>query len=252
VTELSKQDLAKDLDQMAYLLSLYQLCNDTGPLARAYGLCMKESNDKTWSYKVYNLIFHIPTIGHTIPNGADDISLSLSIKAKGPFQPDDKIRNPLIDLEFNIEISGGYINAQHEYVYLKSSWHLDKHTPAHLEELTKFIHPEYHMTYGGRKMWDVTSYDYGQSLILPTPRICSPPMDAILGIDFVIQNYLKRDTHKKLTELADYKRLIANAQQRFWKPYYLAIAKAYNKIDGVVFNDCINSYSLVPNIQELS
>lgn len=248
MNDLSKQDLAKELEEMQYLLSLHQLCVDTDPLSKAYGACLKESDDKVWSYRISNLMFRIPTIGHTLPVGADDLTVSFSIKARGPFHPDEKIRNPLSDLEFNVVISGGRLNDAGDYINLISSWHLDKHVPAHQEELTKYIHPEYHMTYGGRKMWDLTSFDYGQSLILPTPRICFPPMDGILGIDFVIHNYLKRDFHKKLTEKADYKRLILNSQNRFWKPYYLAIAKAYSEMEGMSFNNCITHLSLIPNL----
>lgn len=187
-------------------------------------------------------------MGHTIPNDADNLTVSLSVKARGAFHPDSKVRNPLTHLEFNVVVVGGCLDKNGDYVDLISSWHLDKHVPESDNELTKFIHPEYHMTYGGRKMWDKTNFNFGQSLILPTPRLNSPPMDGILGIDFVIHNYLRREHHQKLTATREYQRLIYQAQMRMWKPYYLSIAKAYNKLDAVEFNGCITHKSLIPNL----
>jgi hypothetical protein len=248
VSEINKHDLAKELDVMQHLLIKHSICNDTSPLAAAYGACMRDSNDATWSYRISNLLFQVPNMGHTIPHDADDLTVSLSVKVKGPFHPDDKVRNPLTDLEFNVVVLGGRYDTNGDVVELISSWHLDKHIPENGEEVTKFIHPEYHMTYGGRRMWDKTSFDYGQTLILPTPRLNSPPMDGILGIDFVIHNYLKREQHKNLTTSREYQCIIQQAQVRMWKPYYLAIAKAYHKFDAIDFNNCITHKSLIPNL----
>jgi hypothetical protein len=247
VSEINKNDLAKELHEMQYLLVAHGICNDPSPLARAYGTCMRDSDTNSWSYRIDDLLFHIPKMGHTLPHDADELTVSLSVKVKGPFHTDQKVRNPLTDLEFNVVILGCHLDGGGDYVDLISSWHLDKHIPGHEEELTKFIHPEYHMTYGGRKMWG-TSFDFGQSLVLPTPRLNSPPMDGILGIDFVIHNYFKREVHQKLTSSPEYQRLIYQAQMRLWKPYYLTIARAYHKLEAIEFNECITHKGLVPNL----
>lgn len=161
--EINKHDVARELEEMAYLLNVHGICDDTQPLYKAQGVCLRDSNETNWSYKIKNLIFRVPVLGHTIPHDAADITVSFSLTASGPFHPDEKVRNPLTDLEFNVEVTGSYINNSYELVPLISCWHLDKHIKVNEVDLTKFIHPEYHMTYGGRKMWNIRNYEYGHS-----------------------------------------------------------------------------------------
>lgn len=246
--EVNKSDLISELEKIALFLNDYKLCEDTSPIYSAMTECLEKSTDATWSYSISNLLFRIAPTSHTIPHDADDITVSLSLSIEGIFNNNNKeIKNPLQSLEFNIEISGAFLEAN-DVLKLKAAWHLDKHIPKKAGELTKYIHPEYHLTHGGRKIWDLTGYNYGQSIILPTPRLCHPPMDGILGIDFILQNYFKKEAHMDLTMSLDYLRLIGGAQNRLWRPYYLAIANSFPPTNDIVIQSCISAKGLVPNI----
>jgi hypothetical protein len=66
------------------------------------------------------------------------------------------------------------------------------------------------------------SFDYGTGLILESPRIAHPPMDAILGIDFVLTNYFC-SSRLDFREEGDYSNLLRAAQKRIWLPYARAL-----------------------------
>jgi hypothetical protein len=51
-------------------------------------------------------------------------------------------------------------------------------------------------------------------------------MDAILGIDFILTNYIK-SSDLSFREESDYKKLLKNAQIRMWRPYAQALAFAW-------------------------
>lgn len=59
----------------------------------------------------------------------------------------------------------------------------------------EYIHPHFHLTWGGDTM---KGLGLGDVLLLPTPRISYPPLDIILGIDFVLSNFVKADIYKKI------------------------------------------------------
>lgn len=132
--------------------------------------------------------------------------------------------DPFESLEFNIIITGKHPDDPEKKVI--SSWHLDRDEENEAHGKQEFIHPCYHFQYGGRHMQDAS--DYGAALILESPRIAHPPMDAILGIDFVLTNYFN-SSRLAFREEGDYSNLLRTAQARIWRPYALALAEEWTE-----------------------
>lgn len=242
VFEDNKSLVIEDLNTLARLLVESGICNDNKPIYDAVGQCLHYSNDEAWQYRIENLIFDGDTMGHTIPRGADLIRILFSIDVKGRYYKTNSICNPLITIELNIELFGALEDIDDLY----AAWHFDRHIYDEEGERTKFIHPEFHFTYGGRRMWD-RSFEYGSSLIMPAPRFTHPPMDGVLGIDFVIQNYIRAERHRALTESQLYRQAVANSQYRMWRPYHCAIADHWRQYDNTC-DDTISPITMLPNL----
>lgn len=104
----------------------------------------------------------------------------------------------------------------------KASWHFDYDTTS----TSDYIHPYFHLTYGGNLMNDI---DLGETVLVPTPRIAYMPMDFVLGIDFILSNFMNVDRYNHILENKEYTAAVKNSQERLWKPYILTIANHWDK-----------------------
>ncbi len=217
VYENSKESISRDLEQLAVLLNVHNFCKDTSSLYQASKL---EYNDgDNWKYEI-----DIPITVNTIPSHIRPIEIEcldirFSLNIEGMFLPEDALENPLSNLKFDIVIQG--LSTLETYI---ATWHLDKHVCKEEDGKSKFIHPEYHFSFGGSKMWE-QSLNYGNILIHPSPRLPHPPMDAVLGVDFILQNFIDKKDIQKLINTPEYKRIVRNSQRRLWMPLMLAAAK---------------------------
>ena len=238
----SKDSIASDLENLARLLVEFGICNDTTSVNNAASQCSLRSNNQFWKYSIDDLAFDIDGMSHIIPSNASFMRILFSIELQGRYYELNSICNPLVSVELNIELVGSSKDIDDVY----AAWHFDKHQLQQGDGPNKFIHPEFHFTFGGRRMWE-KPYDYGASLILPSPRFTHPPLDGILGIDFVIQNYLNSSVHQKLTQSQEYRKILNNSQYRMWRPYHCAIANHWNGFDNAQ-DDSISSTFLLPNL----
>jgi len=213
---------ATELQRLANILLREKICLDIGPLKKAANQCRRGSGSK-WSYELKSLIFQLTNLRHTIPQNVRGVKLNLTIKVSGDCNP-GHASDPFESLEFNILITGKHPDNPKKEVI--SSWHLDRDETHDEEGKQEFIHPCYHFQYGGRHMQDAS--DYGTGLILESPRIAHPPMDAILGIDFVLTNYFS-SSRLDFREEGDYSNLLRATQKRIWRPYALALAEEWSK-----------------------
>ena len=94
---------------------------------------------------------------------------------------------------YHSTISGVTVEGKNQNGLFKSSWHLDYDN----NNVQDFIHPHFHITWGGNKMKDL---NLGEVLLLPTPRFSYPPMDIVLGVDFILSNFVKVDIYKANTK----------------------------------------------------
>jgi len=203
---------------------------------------IKESkiSDNTISYNVQPLIIKIPeSLSHTIPTGANDIVIYFSVKNISITKDKDIVSNPIKKLDtFNIVIKGKD-KKENELI---SSWHLDKKI---VSDTYTFSEPEFHFTFGGYKM-EESNLDFGQLLLMRTPRIMHPPLDLILGIDFILKNYISKKYNDTFINDKKYIEIINEVKKLIWKPYAFAFAKKtqndFSKNNKLKFDtDFVNS-----------
>jgi hypothetical protein len=248
--EEDKYSIADDLNDIALLLNNQAICEDISSLYSAVESCKRDSTDDIWKYRLDPIVFKFPSKpGHVIPNGADNVEIMLFLCIEGTYMNNtENLNDPLSSLEFNIVIKGidgnNIVEELDEFLNLESSWHLDKHEHQEGDGDGKLIHPEYHLTFGGHVM-ENSGLDFGSTIVLRSPRIEYPPMDAILGIDFILKNFFTVSYHKKLTELPEYQIIVKRSQKRLWKPYFLSLASFW---DGGYINELISPNKLFPSL----
>lgn len=227
---VESKSIGSDLCSLARLLVQYGICIDTSSLENAGQSCLHLQEDTAWRYELNKISFEINKVGGMIPSGAYDLSVSLSLNIiGGTANVGVGIWDPLEKLVFDIELEGFRDNiSQDDLVELYSSWHLDRHIGKEGDGRNKYSHPMYHFTFGGNKMEDKGDV-FGDCLILPSPRIAYPPMDAVLGIDFLLQNYLHRDKISDLISDPEYINIVKRAQDRLVKPYFFSIVSFWNE-----------------------
>lgn len=101
-----------------------------------------------------------------------------------------------------------------------ASWHLDYDNTGNAE----FVHPYFHLTFGGNAIDD---RNLGDLLLLPNPRIPYPPMDVIMAIDFILANFLKKDKYFRIR--SEYATFLKKSQEWLLKPYILSVASNWCK-----------------------
>lgn len=145
---------------------------------------------------------------------------------------EDKISDPIITLATKIIIQFNYLHYSHineiETKTLQCSWHLDKHDPS---KGTSTSHPLYHYEYGGSELSKAPGFNYGDFILMDSPRIMHPPLDLVLAFDFVIKNFYDYEKHRNLTDDPLYKKYIRNAQYRLWRPYAISFASHFHNFE---------------------
>lgn len=240
---MSCQIIASDIFDFAELLVSHNIIQDAKSLYDASARLQSSQNVSEWKYECGNIKFSAEgAIAGSIPQQIYLVEIIFSISLVGIFQNEGNLfSNPLTELSFDIELEGWDKNAELFY----ASWHLDKHIES---PQCAYVHPEYHFTFGGNKLEEKGNV-FGSSLILPSPRIVYPPMDVILGIDFILQNYFSRDKICKLLEESKYREIISSAQQRIWKPYYLSLANSWSITSDTAFEKGFEHFNLNPHIR---
>ncbi len=242
--ELESKDIAADLCKLALLLNTYGLCTDVSPLNNA-GQSFIQKDSSTWDYELQKITFtNADEVGGRLPSDSMEISITLSLNINGQQVETTEIYNPLSKLNVDIEIDGRRINpASFEVEDLYSCWHLDLHIEENGDGQPKYCHPMYHFAFGGNKMEARGDAFFGSGIFLPAPRLIHPPMDAVLAIDFILQNYFERSRIQKLLEDSSYVEIVRNSQNRLWKPFFSSLYSYWNAENLTVNKDF--SYSKV-------
>lgn len=241
------QIIASDIFDFAELLVSHNIIQDAKSLYDASARLQNSQNTNEWRYECDNLKFTVEgAVAGTIPQKISLIEIFFSISSTGVFSNDDICRNPLSKLNFDIELEG-FCESEDKIDNYFASWHLDKHIQS---SQCYYIHPEYHLTFGGNKLEEKGVDNFGSTLILPAPRVAYPPMDVVLGIDFILQNYFPFEKISKLLDESKYKEIIFNSQQRLWKPYYLSLSSAWNSLSDTTFEQGFEHFNLNPHIHQ--
>jgi hypothetical protein len=181
---------------------------------------LKTPHNSCWGYKVDKIIFkdlYLNNSGKT-----ENTTLDLTIKISGSCDAKNPIDDFLNDycLEF-------LIRQRSKEQELRNAYRFECHIYSAGDNTPEFNHPSYHLQYGGEKLTGDEEFNTGDVLFCDAPRVMHPPMDIILAIDFVLANYYSFhicEEYRRLIEDEDYQKIIKNAQNRFWKPYFLGLA----------------------------
>lgn len=208
---------------------------DPEPLRQAAANCraFKKDSEFYWSYEFEGLQFapiKLPgsKLRHTRPRNVQEIRIEMEVSLRGVCLDGGDLNDPLQNLVVGCKIEGDTVAG----TLTSCAWHLDKEGSTSADESDEdhpsgeshFVHPDYHFQYGGRKVWHKEDGEFGTHLLLESPRLAHPPMDAILAVDFVLANYYG-EKWKKLREGSGvYIDLVRTAQERLWKPYATATA----------------------------
>jgi hypothetical protein len=199
-----------------------------------------ETDTNRWGYTLSRLIFKFDkTPKHTTPNNCKDLKLILDINVVGNCQDLNTLNDPLKWLEFNIVIEGTKFRGD-ENLLMITSFHLDRHQYSIEDNDAEYPHPLYHFHFGGKKLNEYTgSIETGNLLLFDSPRIAHYPMEAILGIDFILSNFFPQVWLRMKNESNEYLNLIEEYQEMILKPYihthasqwpYSTIALASNSL----------------------
>jgi hypothetical protein len=242
----NNEAIALDLSDFAQLLESNGLIQDSKSLYDASEKLRTSKDKSIWQYECNNLKFSVSgSVAGTIPQYIELVDIVFNIFIQGSYTDEKLCKNPLTKLSFDIELEGW--DAKPNLFY--GSWHLDKHIHVAGNGQSTYIHPEYHLTFGGNRL-EAKGDIFGSSLILPSPRISYPPMDAILGIDFILQNYFPLNLISKILDESKYKQIVRNSQNRLWKNYYLSISNAWDNSVKVSFEKGFDFFNLNPHISK--
>lgn len=176
-----------------------------------------------WGYEISDLPLNFTEneIKDKIVNTDARISsIVLSSKVIGKFLDNDLAEDPLAYLEFNLVVKGKDKNGKD----LVNSWHLDRHPDnSHSES----AHPTYHFQYGGKKLM-LPNNENGNHLVIDTPRIMHPPLDIILGVDFVLSNFLGKKRAFLCEKVRPYLLSVESLQKMVWRPYIYSVARHWS------------------------
>lgn len=221
--------ILNDISNISRLLSKEQICSSTAPIEKALGKLynINRQTDGIIGYSVEKLKFEISDIPRgTIPSNIKLMTLCLNIEIHEEVLEVNNICYPIriderLKYNFNLELEGLDDNAIPYY----ASWHLDFDRKD--ENEVDFIHPSFHLTFGGNYIKNKiqSGNDLGHLLLLLSPRIPYPPMDLVLGIDFILRNFFIRSSKvKNILDNRQYQLAVKNSQSRLWKPYILSLA----------------------------
>lgn len=216
-----RKERGSELVGLADVLVSEGLIRSGDPLREAAGACTRPELNRTlrWGYVLDGLIFelndvHLAEIRHTQPRGLSYLEVELTVVLSGDCLDDGATTDPLDLLEVNIELHGICGDGAQ-----RSAWHLDRHIG---KEHSGFAHPLYHFQYGGKRVRDIEQH--GEHLLVESPRLAHPPLDAVLAIDFILSNFFYDVWFGLRNRHAFYSDTVREAQRRFWRPYALASA----------------------------
>jgi hypothetical protein len=225
--ELQKQ-LTDELRGLARLLQEEGVISDAGRLQQAADTCRVYERNRTyfWEYEVTNLFIGPIDVKknkyrHFRPRNLVEFTVELNVQLGGRCLPEDDLSNPFTALQVDLELIG----ENEEGDCVSCAMHLDRQpdvTPGEDDASPLFAHPGYHFHFGGRNVWSKTDAEFGSNLLLESPRLVHPPLDAILAVDFVLSNYMPNEWQYLRSENAPYRYIIESAQKRYWKPYAMA------------------------------
>lgn len=223
------EPLAEDLATLADLLDTRGICTDIAPLSSAVGQ-LGNSRQQGWNYEVTGLLFPLKQSDNpSLPARVVDLSCRLDLRVSGsvPDDQDSALGDPFTGLKVDLIIRGKTQSGAPTAV----AWHFDRHIGA--VSAAAAAHPIYHWQCGGNQARDfareIGSGDLLPVLMLDSPRIAHPPLDAVLAVDFVLSNFVPSEW-RPMRQLPKYRAIMLRSQKQFWRPYAAGVRRWFAKL----------------------
>lgn len=185
---------------------------------------LKSNNSLDYKSQVLSIEFDKDNIPkYFAKDRVEKLKIFFSVKVKAKIDDMLEDKDPFNHLEFNIYARGTTKGAK-PVMY---SLHFDRHIDEGNE--SKEVHPMYHFQFGGRKIEDAEDIDRGDVLFLDAPRIMHHPMEFILGLDFLLSNFLPNDWKDISRRNQNYKNIMKEYQKHFVLPYFKSIVNHFDR-----------------------
>lgn len=231
---------------------------DPSPISAIMSLNQNDAKEEEWYYNTREINPQFISFKNIAPGKgiipdisenchAIEVKISIELESKNTTSA-ISIEDPIKKLGIGFSIGGEAFNKEEELIKVFSSWHLDREIPTNTDE---FIHPMYHFHFGGIQMKEAEEEigGYGGLLSMGSPRITHVPMDLILAVDFVIQNFYTKENKAAILANNQYITAVRNAQERYWKPYALAFASRWIETFCPKPNNNPDTKSMCGNLQ---
>lgn len=222
---MTRNELAKNLRTLSSALSDWGKVKNADLLNK---IEFKEYQDNIgYSISLASpLIFkNVDIDRHCLPSGIEklpDTEVEVSLTTLHAEMLKDSDDHDLIKNQgVNIVVNACYL-LNDELGEATCSWHIDKHNGT----TTQYCHPVYHISFGGSHMENQPT-NFGNLLLLNSPRVIHPPLDIILSCDFVIRNFYTKNNNKRILESRSYQSIIKFAKERYWKPFARAFVSEW-------------------------
>lgn len=241
-----------EIQVLADILSREEIVRDASFIYNSAGsFSGDEKKSRMWRFEMVDLEFTaIDTTDTQLqrikPTDARELNILLTIELIANCVDKDDLNDPFDYLQLDLEVRGNSIGNSRAHVFC--AWRLDKQPHG---QSGHFVHPLYHIQYGGEKVWEQCQddEDYGRQLLLTSPRIAHPPLDPILAVDFVLSNFFAEKWAKLRNDAGDYIDLVKEAQNRYWRPYAIAMASNWDKNLGFTGTSWWSPQLLHPQLQ---
>lgn len=222
------EPLAEDLATLADLLATRGICTDITPLTAAVAQ-MGNFGQQTWNYDVSGLLFSLNEFDNpSLPARVKDLSCQLSVRVGGAIPDDEQsaLGDPFSALNVDLIIRAKTMSGKPAAV----AWHFDRHIDR--VDAARAAHPIYHWQCGGNQARqfarEMGSGDLLPVLLLDSPRIAHPPLDAVLAVDFVLSNFVPSEW-RPMRQLPTYRSVLMRSQRHFWRPYAAGVRRWFSK-----------------------
>lgn len=235
----SKNELLSNITSLIRLIENcgYEIVESTGPLHALYSTLFRSDFPQGLEYVLEDLKFKDVSNKQFISGNWASDSLNVQLHLNIKMQPNTEFKYSNV-AEAVVEITYDAITEDMEdFAY--GAWHLDYHH--YKGGTTDFIHPNFHMHHGGKKVKDEVA-NYGEVVLLDTPRLLHPPLDLFLAFDMVLTNFYERRVWANFRANTSYQQIIKTSQEKWWKDYYNQISDYWKyQTCGI---DCVNKRQL--------
>lgn len=203
------------------------------PLHAASQKCFnlpKEFGDNYWQEEVLKLNFGtLKNLNNVRPKNTNlsSVSLDFTYQAYGKCEEVSNNIDPFAHAELTIDVIG----RDEDNDKLACAWHFDRHISEDDDNDPLFPHPQYHFQFGGKsieRLIENKNCDFGSSLFIESPRFFNPPLNLVLSLNFILAHFYS-EKWKRLKKDHDYRRIVREEQQKYWKPYFSKLGSYLDK-----------------------